>query len=70
MVMKSIAQSGIGRYTAGQGHLFDAMIFGRLAKFLHQDVYDRVLKRCAQIGLVLFYEVGIFGQFVAQSIEE
>ena len=37
-----------------------------LIKFVHQNVHNRSLQRCAQVTLIFFDEIGVFFYFVSQ----
>lgn len=67
---KASRRPGIGRYATGNGHLLNVQIFRRPAQFVHQDVDNGCLQGRTKILLVLFDEIRVLLQLIAQGIKE
>ena len=50
----------------GNSHMLYSSLFNGLIKFVHQNVHNRSLQRCAQVTLIFFDEIGVFFYFVSQ----
>lgn len=70
VVVEGIAQACICRDTAGDGHLLYLQVAGGEAELLHQNIDDGLFERSGKVALVVFDEVRVVLQPVAQTIEE
>jgi len=67
---QSLANTTIGRDTSTQSDLTDAGLFDSLLQLVHQDIDNGLLERSTKVILVLFDEIGILLESIAQGIEE
>ena len=70
MVVEGIAQTVVGTYASGHGHMLNARLLHGHPQLLHQDVDDGPFERGRQVFLMVFNEVGVFLNPFAQRIEE
>ena len=64
------AETAVCGYAAADCNLLDTSLFRCLNELVHQYVDERLLEACADVGLVLFHELGIDCHLVADEVKE
>ena len=68
--LEGVAQSRVGAHSTGQCDVANAGGFRGFDELFHQNVDHSGFERSGEIVFVLFDELGIFGHFVFQEVEE